>query len=155
MPNRCDEIRKIVADCLSTHSLKEKIFNGRYTPVQNEKHFPSVSIITPTERIDSISSSGKLYKRITDLYIILFTRLHDKSEEERDVILKYIEAKINNLNHSDFDFEFDNFDTDISDKGVHHSLVTTIKYNCIYNTDESEINDYKEINNFSIEVTYG
>lgn len=154
MPNRCTEIRKIVADCL-TETFKDNVFNGRYTPVQKVKHFPSISILTQAEKNEVVSKSPKLFERTTDLYIILFTKLHDNGEEERDNLMQFIEGKINNIDHSDFEFEFNSFETDVNIDGVHHSIVTTIKYNCIYNTSEAEEKKYIDLKNISLEVTNG
>lgn len=154
MPNRCTEIRKIVADCL-TETFKDNVFNGKYTPIQKEKHFPSISILTPSEKNEVISKSPKLFERTTELYIILFTRLHDNGEEERDNLMQFIEGKINNIDHSDFEFEFNSFDTDVNTDSVHHSIVTTIKYNCIYNSSELKEREYTNLNKFLIEVTNG
>lgn len=156
MPNRCTKIREIVYNCLNYETIfKDKVFNGKYSSVQNSKYFPSISILTPSEKNEVVTKNPKLFERTTNLFIILFSRLHDNGEEERDNLMQFIEGKLNNINHDDFEFEYNSFESDINFEGSHPSIITTIRYNCIYNTNEIEEKEYKDLKNIHIEVANG
>lgn len=154
MPNRCTEIRKIIEESLSVgNEFKDKIFNCRYTPVQKDKHFPSISILTPREKVDILSKKPKLFERETEVLIILFTRQSQYYADNRDDIMQYIEGIINNINHKDFEFEYNGFETDVDIDMSHSSVITTISYKCFYNTSETEDKQFVDLNKLSLEVT--
>ena len=154
MPNRCKEIRKIIIESFSrSNYFNEKIFDCRYTPVQKEKDFPSISILTPREKVEVISKGGKLFERETEILICLFTRQYEGQEDNRDDLMQNIESIINNIEHTDFEFEYNGFETDVNTASTYPLIITTISYKCIYNTSEIEDKQFVDLNKLSIEVT--
>jgi len=156
MSHRRDEIRKYIIDVLIDKTdAKERVYDSRFTPFQHDKYFPCISIITQKEIGQNESYNPCLIKRRAHLTIAVMTKQSEGGFENTDKILFQIENIINNINHTNFTFEYESTESDVSVSVTPASVITTLNYICTYYTDETKNACGENLEILSLEVPHG
>ncbi len=153
MPHRRDEIRKILVDALKGKTLaKDNVYNWRIRPVQNEKDYPSISVMIQEESATEISGAEDLIHRKAHVCILAYTSISNSDDNISDELVRQVEAIINTIDSKDFSFKYHKSEIFTENSSTKVLILSSLNYECSYFTEEIKEINADNLEQLSIEV---
>lgn len=148
MSNRRKEIRSLLKSSLSSKTIaRMRVFDSEIKPIGNRAIIPCINILTKEEMIDPAFESPDVYKRETDIKLILYIFLGENNDI--DDFCTQVEDVMSGINSTDFYFRQDRTEFFYDGLTIENMAACILSYKCHYYTKEEpkqiEGEEFKEL----------